>query len=129
MDALVHAPVTQRYPFERLDAPEHLRSKLYWNLDECVGCGLCAKDCPADAIDVIVLDKKAKKFVFRYYIDRCTFCSQCVISCRKGCLRMSNDEWELAAVDKSDFLVYYGKEEDIDVVLAAADQADADESA
>ncbi|MBN2303968.1 MAG: 4Fe-4S binding protein [Anaerolineae bacterium] len=128
LSALVREPATQQYPFERLQAPEHLRSKLHWDLTNCTGCGLCAKDCPSDAIDVIVLDKKARKFVFRYHVDRCTFCSQCVMSCPKKCLEMANDEWELASLTPDDFLVYYGNEEDVETVLAAAASNGADAS-
>ena len=39
---------------------------------------------------------KAKQFNFTYYSDRCTFCAQCVHSCRAGSLEMLSDEWELA---------------------------------
>ena len=120
LGSLVSAPATENYPFQRMDAPDHLRSQLHWNLGSCTGCGLCAKDCPADAIEIIVLDKKAKRFVFRYHIDRCTFCGQCVESCRQGCLQMANDEWELAALSKQGFDVYYGHDADVQSVLVGS---------
>lgn len=126
LGTFVKAPATQHYPFVRIDAPEYLRSKLHWNLDECTGCQLCAKDCPADAIEIITIDKKAKQFVFRYHVDRCTFCSQCVVSCKKGCLSMANDEWELAALKREDFIVYYGKDADVESVMAGADASELD---
>ena len=125
LDGLVKSPATQRYPFVRAVAPDRLRGQLHWNPESCTGCGLCAKDCPAEAIEVIVLDKKARRFVFRYHVDRCTFCAQCVASCRQGCLEMASDAWELAAADKDDFLVHYGAEEDVEAVLAGAPAADA----
>lgn len=115
--ALVQRPATQKYPFERLDAPERLRSKLQWNLENCTGCGLCQKDCPADAIEIVTLDRKAKRFVFRYNVDRCTFCGQCVESCKKNCLRLPEDDWELAALDRDEFEVYYGNDDDVQSVL------------
>ncbi len=121
---LIQRPVTQKYPFERLAAPERLRSKLQWNLEECTGCGLCAKDCPADAIDVVVLDRKAKRFVFRYHVDRCTFCGQCVVSCRKNCLTMPEDDWELAALNREDLVVYYGNDTDVRTILDGASESD-----
>lgn len=124
--SLVHRPITQQYPFVRLDAPEHLRSQLHWDGSKCTGCQLCSKDCPADAIEIITLDKKAKRFVFRYQVDRCTFCAQCVESCRQGCLEMANNEWELAALDRKVFVVYYGDETDVETVLAGASQPDAE---
>lgn len=118
---IVKAPATEKYPFVRIDAPEYLRSKLHWDLTDCTGCQLCAKDCPADAIEIITIDKKAKQFVFRYHVDRCIFCSQCMISCKKGCLSMANDEWELAALEREDFIVHYGKDADVESVMADAD--------
>lgn len=114
---LVRRPATQRYPFERLPAPERLRSKLFWDLTNCTGCGLCAKDCPANAIEIIALDRKARRFVFHYHVDRCTFCGQCVVSCRQNCLTMSTGEWELAELDRRKFQVLYGKEDDVAAIL------------
>jgi ech hydrogenase subunit F len=110
-------PITEKYPFEKRVTPERTRGMLHWNPEACTGCGLCAKDCPADAIEVITLDRKAKQFVLRYHVDRCTFCSQCVQSCRFNCLQMSNQEWELAATSKEAFTVTYGKDEDVDKFL------------
>lgn len=117
LSGLVHRPATQRYPFERLPAPERLRSKLFWDLSRCTGCSLCAKDCPANAIEIVALDRKAKRFVFHYHVDRCTFCGQCVVSCRQGCLTMSTGEWELAELDRRAFQIHYGKEDDVAAVL------------
>jgi formate hydrogenlyase subunit 6/NADH:ubiquinone oxidoreductase subunit I len=127
--AMIHRPVTQRYPFERLAAPERFRSKLQWNLNECTGCGLCVKDCPANAIDVVTLDRKAKRFVFRYHVDRCTFCGQCVATCNKHCLSMPQDDWELAALNRDEFVVFYGNEADVQSVLAGSTDPDAATSA
>jgi NAD(P)H-quinone oxidoreductase subunit I len=129
LESLVKKPVTQKYPFVRIDAPDQLRSQLHWNSEKCTGCGLCAKDCPADAIDVIVLDKKAKRFVFRYNIDRCTFCGQCVASCRQDSLDMASDEWELAALTRDDFVVYYGADADVESVLAGLSDPKPEEEA
>jgi formate hydrogenlyase subunit 6/NADH:ubiquinone oxidoreductase subunit I len=118
--SLFKRPVTQKYPFVRLDAPERLRSKLHWDPTKCTGCALCSKDCPAEAIEIITIDKKAKKFVFKYQIDSCTFCAQCVESCKQACLEMANDEWELAALSRDAFTVYYGNDADVETVLVGA---------
>jgi formate hydrogenlyase subunit 6/NADH:ubiquinone oxidoreductase subunit I len=119
LDGLVRTPATERYPFERKAAPERLRGKLLWQRDSCTGCGLCAKDCPANALDVIVIDRKAKQFVFHYDVDRCLFCGQCVHSCRQGCLEMDSDQWELAALERGGYAEYYGDAADVQSVLAA----------
>lgn len=118
MRSLFKRPVTERYPFKRYPAPERLRGKLVWDPAKCTGCGLCAKDCPSNALEVIVLDRAAKKFVMRYHMDRCTYCAQCVQNCRFDCLGMSNEQWELASLQKKPFTVFYGKDEDVECLLA-----------
>jgi formate hydrogenlyase subunit 6/NADH:ubiquinone oxidoreductase subunit I len=113
ISSLFKRPATVLYPADRQAAPERYRGNLQWNPEKCSGCQLCIKDCPSEAIELIVLDKVNKKFVLRYHQDRCTYCSQCVVNCRFDCIGMSNEDWELAAVKKAPFEVYYGKDEDV----------------
>jgi formate hydrogenlyase subunit 6/NADH:ubiquinone oxidoreductase subunit I len=115
-------PVTQRYPFERTAAPKTFRGKLTWDLSKCTGCMLCIKDCPANAIELIVVDRANKRFVLRFHADRCTYCSQCRVNCRFKCLNLSSEDWELAALSKEPFTVYYGRDVDINAFLAEAGQ-------
>lgn len=121
-------PVTEKYPFEKKPAPENLRGKLIYSPEKCTGCQLCVKDCPADALELLVVDKVNKRFVMKYHADRCTFCAQCLESCRMNCMVMSNTEWEMAALNKEPFTVYYGREEDVAFILAKAFGSDADAS-
>lgn len=116
--SLFRSVATERYPIERQDTPERLRGLLHWNPERCVGCGLCAKDCPANALELIVLDRSNKRFVMRYHLDRCTFCGQCVQSCRFNCLELSGNEWELAALNREPFTITYGDEADVKTYLA-----------
>lgn len=126
LTSLFKKPATEKYPFERKPAPERLRGQLFWDPGKCTGCQLCIKDCPANAIELVVLDKVNKRFVMRYHMDRCTYCAQCVQSCRFNCLSMSNEEWELASLKKEPFTVYYGRDEDVEFLLAKAALADAE---
>jgi formate hydrogenlyase subunit 6/NADH:ubiquinone oxidoreductase subunit I len=118
--SLFKKPVTELYPFQRKETPTRLRGKLVWDSSKCTGCQLCVKDCPAEALELIVLDKVNKRFVMRYNEDRCTYCAQCVQNCRFSCLNMSNEEWELASLKKEPFTVYYGKDEDVQFLLDKA---------
>ena len=111
-------PFTEKYPFEKQPTPERLRGKLHYDPEKCTGCCLCSKECPANSLELITLDKKEKRFVLRYHEDRCTFCAQCVQNCRFSCLEMSPNEWELAATTKEPFTIYYGEEADVATVLA-----------
>ena len=117
LSSLWQKPVTERYPFARRPTPERLRGQLHYDPEKCTGCCLCQKECPADALELITLDKKAKRFVLRYHVDRCTYCAQCVQNCRFGCLEMAPEEWELAATTKEPFTIYYGAESDVTAVL------------
>jgi NAD(P)H-quinone oxidoreductase subunit I len=126
--SLFRSPATQQYPFERQEAPERLRGKLHFDPDKCTGCQLCVKDCPAQAIEVFMVDKANKRFVMRYHLDRCTYCAQCVISCRTAALEMSSNEWELAGTNKEPFTVYYGDDADVKDLMVRLAEKSAEET-
>ena len=128
VSSLFKKPATERYPFERYAEPARLRGKLEFDPTKCSGCQLCVKDCPADALELIVVDKATKKFVLQYHTDRCTFCSQCIESCRFKCLDLPSDQWELSSGNKASFVVYYGRDEDVQAVMARIAQPGESES-
>ena len=124
--SLFKKPVTENYPFQKKAAPENLRGKLTYDPAKCSGCMLCIKDCPANAIELITIDKAAKRFVMKYHMDKCTFCDQCVVNCRFKCLDLSAEDWELASLTQEPLTVYYGRDEDIQFLLEKAAQPDAE---
>ncbi len=118
LTSLVKRPATEKYPFERQSVPARLRGMVTWDRQKCTGCGICVKDCPARALDLTVIDRKQKRFLMRYAIDRCIFCAQCVQSCPQDALSMSSEEWELAALDKAPFTVCWGDDDDVEGAVA-----------
>lgn len=117
LKAFVSKPATVSYPEHPSDTPAKMRGKVVYDAETCTGCRLCVRDCPAEAIDIIILDRKERKFVMHYYEDRCIFCGQCVESCRFDSVSLSETEWELAGASKAPFDIYYGKPEDVARVL------------
>lgn len=118
--SLFKKPMTEKYPFTPSETPVNFRGKLIWDPEKCTGCQLCVKDCPANAIEILTIDKVNKKFVMRYNMDRCTYCAQCVLNCRFSCIQMSEDQWELASTRREPFEVYYGREEDVKGLMERA---------
>jgi len=125
MRGIIQRPATGRYPAERKPEPDRLRGMLHWNPEKCTGCCLCSMECPSNAIELITIDRAEKQFVMRYHVDRCAFCEQCVLNCRFGCLEMSNEEWELAALSKAAFIIHYGDQADVQAVLEKFAERDA----
>jgi formate hydrogenlyase subunit 6/NADH:ubiquinone oxidoreductase subunit I len=111
--SLFKRPVTELYPFERRPTPERLRGQLTFEPSKCTGCKICVRDCPAAAIEIVVVDKATKRFVMRFQTGRCTYCAQCVVSCNFDAIGMSHEQWELAALSQKPFAVTFGREEDI----------------
>ena len=89
---LAKKPVTLRYPYEKIPPVEGLRGKVIWDTDLCVGCGICVRDCPAFALEMIGKRMTAE---LKYYLGRCQFCGQCEESCPRNALKLSQ-EYEIA---------------------------------
>jgi formate hydrogenlyase subunit 6/NADH:ubiquinone oxidoreductase subunit I len=86
------------YPFVTTTMPDHFRGKLVSHEEKCIGCKICEKDCPANAINIIKVADKQFEIVIN--LDKCIFCAQCVDSCPRKALDTSK-EFELASLDRS----------------------------
>ena len=103
---LLKKPVTLRYPFEKLPPVKGLRGKHVWDSDRCVGCGLCATDCPSFAIEMIGKGLTAE---FKIYLGRCLFCGQCQESCPREAIRLTQ-LYELAESDRKNLILEFKRE-------------------
>lgn len=79
--AQIHPPIA---------TPLNFRGKIVYDHDTCIGCKICIRVCPANAIEFIPETKTV-----RIYVTQCIFCSQCNDACPVNCLHMS-DEFLLA---------------------------------
>ena len=98
MQMLFKKPNTVNYPAQKLELPENYRGKLKFDQDKCIGCKICERECPSDAIRIEKVGEK--KYRACLYLDRCIFCGQCVDSCPKYALECTK-EFELAHLAKN----------------------------
>ncbi|MCB4792246.1 MAG: 4Fe-4S binding protein [Elusimicrobia bacterium] len=105
-------PATSMYPFIKIEKPAKFRGKLKFYQERCIGCKLCMKDCPSNAITIVNVGQPAaqnaagaepqkpaeKKFEAIVDLDKCLYCAQCVDSCMKKALEATR-EFELASLD------------------------------
>ena len=79
---------TVRYPLGPLELPTYFRGRVVIDAERCQGCGICVRDCPAAALQLIKEDRYTFKLI--HYSDRCANCGQCEASCRFGAIRLDN---------------------------------------
>jgi formate hydrogenlyase subunit 6/NADH:ubiquinone oxidoreductase subunit I len=90
-------PATTKYPFVKPQLPDNYRGQPVFDSALCVGCGLCSRDCPARAIEMVSVDGKKRP---QFNLSKCVFCYQCAESCPRNAIKNSCF-YELATTDKS----------------------------
>ena len=98
---LFKKPATTKYPFVKAEVPEGFRGKQVYDINLCMSCGLCSRDCPAKAIEMVEVDGKRRPL---FHLDLCIFCYQCAESCPRNAIK-SSEFFELASTNKSDLVI------------------------
>ncbi len=108
--------VTLQYPEQKFTPPASYRGRPVLvedkgNAERCVACGLCARVCPALAIEVQASETENEKerYPVKFEINmlRCIFCGFCEEVCPEEAIVMSKD-YELVFSKRSDAI--YGKD-------------------
>lgn len=103
---------TIKYPAESAHSPEGFKGKHVIHFDKCIGCGLCAKICPANAIKLEIKKRKIKigktmseqilRKIYSIDLGRCVFCQRCEEICPTKAIELTR-EFDMAS-DKFDNL-------------------------
>lgn len=98
---LFKRPLTQEYPFVKVQAPEGYRGRHIFNPEKCISCGLCERDCPAKAIELVPFSGKRMP---KFFLDRCIFCYLCAEACPREAIKLSTN-FEMSSTETKDLLV------------------------
>ena len=82
----LRAPETRNYPAVPRQGFAGERGKLALEESKCIYCGICAKKCPSNALNVT--RKPDQSWQFDRY--RCILCGACVEACPKKCLHLKS---------------------------------------
>ncbi|OGS12059.1 MAG: hypothetical protein A2234_00950 [Elusimicrobia bacterium RIFOXYA2_FULL_58_8] len=114
-------PATSGYPFEKAKIMPNFRGRIDFDSPKCIGCQMCVKVCPSKAIEIrlaaiqppapaqvegqpVVAAKR--KFDCFMHLDHCVYCAQCVETCPKDALIMTQD-FELAHTSRAALTRHY----------------------
>jgi len=99
--SLFRKPSTYQYPFVKSKVPEGARGRQVFHPERCINCGLCARDCPAGAIEMVDVSGKKMPLI---HLESCIFCYVCVENCPRNALTESTF-YELASAEKESLLL------------------------
>ena len=87
--------------------------------DACIGCSLCAIDCPYNALEMVEREGQGSKLVAIEHLENCVSCGICVGSCEYNAIEVGELN-ALAMKEASKLLLSEAKEkaEDVKVVFA-----------
>lgn len=92
----LQGPMTLNYPFVKREVPEDFRGVIEHSVEKCIGCGNCARICPADAIEMQE-DPKADQErtptgkIPSYKVWKCITCGDCIEVCPTDALWHTKD--------------------------------------
>jgi len=104
IESFIKKPATLMYPYIKEETLKNFRGKMKFFPERCIGCKLCMRDCPSNAINIKKVGEK--EFEVELDLGKCIYCGQCVDSCMKKAIEVTN-EFELAVLDRDKLKVTY----------------------
>ena len=116
--------VTLQYPTVKWTMPERTRARLFNKIEDCIGCGQCARACPTNCIDIQTEKRgkdepaifasdgtpiKLRTYVFDIDMALCCYCALCTFPCPTHCLVMTGD-YEYSVYDINDHIYHFAKD-------------------
>jgi formate hydrogenlyase subunit 6/NADH:ubiquinone oxidoreductase subunit I len=86
---LKQGPRTVKYPFGPAELPEGYRGRVVIRAENCRGCGMCVRDCPAFGLELEREGRNAYRLI--HHPERCAYCGQCELSCNFDAIYLSNE--------------------------------------
>ena len=110
--SVVRGPYTARFPAEPTPLPARIRGRPTYHPDGCIGCGACARVCPARAIEVRdesrATGTPTRRLILHY--DICVFCGECERCCATGEGVTLSNEYELSGRSRAEMVETVEKE-------------------
>lgn len=107
--AILSGEITRRRSRSEILLKRSLLTREYLlrlNRNLCDGCGLCAENCPKEAIEwnppQVVDGRLIKKPTVDFDVDSCILCGECATICPLDALRMEIDGEEIATIVKNE---------------------------
>jgi len=129
--------VTLQYPTEKWTMPERARARLFNKIEDCIGCGQCARVCPTKCI-TLKTEKRSKEEpevfasdgtpirmrTYLYDIDMalCCYCGLCTFACPTHSLKMTA-AYEYSVYDLKDHIYHFAKEQPLVQGMAKQNQS------
>lgn len=102
-------PVTLEYPEKKRFQSDAFRGKPV--VKGCVGCGICKKVCPSNAINYIK-NEEGKVVSYTFDLEKCILCGNCMYYCPHKAIILTQD-FELGTENKKELkLTYKGGSDD-----------------